>query len=128
MTRLMITLAAGAAAVAGMAALPTPAQAQVGQAQIDIFGNDPCPSGYICVRHKENDRYRLAKPQQLQGKRQQRQSWANKSKALMTAGNTGVGSCSAVGPGGRTGCLTREIKQGLRESREQSQQDRPPEE
>ena len=126
MTRLLITLAAGTAALAGMAAIPTPAAAQAGQSQIDIFGSDPCPTGYICVRHKENDRYRLPKPQQLQGTRQQRNSWANKSKALMTAGNVGTGSCTAVGPGGRTGCLTQEIKQGMRESNEQQQSDQAP--
>jgi len=32
-----------------------------------------------------------------------------------------------VGPGGFTGCLNQEIKQGLRESREQQQNDAAPE-
>ncbi|MFL6721244.1 MAG: hypothetical protein ACJ8FT_05495 [Sphingomonas sp.] len=124
MTRLMITLAALAAMAGGLAALPTAAEAQAGQAPLDVYGNDPCPSNYICVRHQENERYRLPKEQQLRGTPQQRQSWARKSQVLTTVGNTGVGSCSAVGPGGRTGCLTQEIQQARQENQDQG--DQPP--
>jgi len=46
---------------------------------------------------------------------------------LKTVGATGTGSCSAVGPGGFTGCLTKEIQQARRETREQQQQDQAPE-
>jgi hypothetical protein len=61
------------------------------------------------------------------GTRQQRQSWSRQSQALRTVGATGIGSCSAVGPGGFTGCLNQEIKQTRRESREATQQDHAPE-
>jgi hypothetical protein len=64
---------------------------------------------------------------QMQGTRQQRQSWANKSRTLMTAGNTGINSCSAVGPAGQTGCLIQEIQQSRRENSAQEQQDTAPE-
>jgi type II secretory pathway pseudopilin PulG len=127
MTRLIISLATAAALAGGLAALPTPAAAQAGQLQVDVFGNDPCPTGYICIRHRESDRYRLPKSQQLQGTRQQQQSWANKSQALTTVGATGTGSCSAVGPGGREGCLVKEIQQAKKETKEQQQSDTPPE-
>src|SRR5438270_14015147 len=100
MTRLIMTLAATAALAGGLA---TPAAAQAGQGTIVIYGNDPCPTNSICIRKGESDRYRLPKDQQLQGTRQQRESWANKSQALPTVGTTGTGSCSAVGPGGFTG-------------------------
>jgi hypothetical protein len=126
MTRLVISLAAAAALAGGLVALPTPAAAQAGQLQVDVFGNDPCPTGYICIRHRESDRYRLPKSQQLQGTRQQQQSWANKSQALTTVGATGTGSCSAVGPGGREGCLVKEIQQAKKETKEQQQSDTPP--
>ena len=127
MTRLMITLAATAVLAGGFVALPTPAAAQAGQTTITIFGNDPCPRESICVRAPESQRYRLPKNQQLQGTRQQRQSWAKKSQALTTVGNTGTGSCSAVGPGGREGCLTQEIQQARQAAREQQQSNQPPE-
>jgi hypothetical protein len=103
-----------------------PAAAQAGEATLVIYGNDPCPRDYICVRKRESDRYRLPRDQQLQGTRQQRQSWANKSKELMTAGNTGTGSCSAVGPGGHTGCLIQEINRAKQESKEAQENNQPP--
>ena len=132
MTRLTIKLAAAAAMAAGSAVLPTAAAAQQSTSEITVYGTDPCPRStdtqiYVCNRRPESERYRLPKNQQLQGTRQQRQAWSNKSKQLMTVGNTGTGSCSAVGPGGREGCLTQEINQAKQESQEQQQTSTPPE-
>ena len=134
MTRLMTTLAAGAAIAAGLAAISAPAQAQSGGGQIEVavFGTDPCPRStesqiVVCKHYPESERYRLNPSQNPQGTRQQRTSWARKSQALKSVGATGIGSRSAVGPGGFTGCLTQEIKQARRETREQQQQDQPPE-
>jgi len=127
MTRLIKSLAAAAALAGGLVLLPAPAAAQAGQLQVDVFGTDPCPSGYICIRHKESDRYRLPKNEQLQGTRQQRESWANRSQAITSAGAVGTGSCSAVGPGGRQGCLVKEIQQAKQAAKEQKESDTPPE-
>lgn len=129
MKRLITTLAGTAAIVAGFAALPAPAAAQ--QVEVAVFGTDPCPRSseseiVVCKHYPESERYRLAPSQNPQGTRQQRQSWARQSRILTTVGSTGTGSCSAVGPGGFTGCLNQEIKQGLRETREQQQNDQPP--
>jgi hypothetical protein len=126
MTRLTITLAAAAAFAGGLAAMPAPALAQAGQFEVVIYGNDPCPRDAICIRKKESERYRLPKNQQLEGTRQQRQSWTRRSQALTTVGQTGPGSCSAVGPGGFTGCLTQEINQARKDAQEQQQADQPP--
>ena len=130
MSKLMISLAATAVAGAGFALLPTPALAQ--QAEVVVYGSDPCPREtgsqiVVCVHRPENERYRLPKNQQLQGSRQERQSWANKSHEVMSLGATGTNSCSPVGPGGHTGCLTQQIRQEQREAREQAQQSTPPE-
>jgi hypothetical protein len=126
MTRLFISFAAVAALAGGSIVMPAPAEAQAGQMRLDVYGNDPCPAGYICVRHKDSERYRLPKNDQLQGTRQERQSWANRSQAITTAGQTGTGSCSAVGPGGREGCLVKEIQQAKQAAKEQQQSDTPP--
>ena len=131
MTRLMISFAATAAMAGGFALLPVPAAAQSAQAEVIVYGNDPCPRSteseiVVCSRRPESERYRLPKNQQLQGSRQQRQSWARQSQALTTVGNTGTGSCSAVGPGGHTGCLIQEINQNRREVYEQTQTDQAP--
>src|SRR5438477_12501291 len=132
MTRLMITLAATASLAGGLAALPTAAAAQQATSEITVFGSDPCPRStsseiYVCNRRPESERYRLPKSQQLQGSRQQRQSWSRQSQALTTVGSTGVGSCSAVGPGGREGCLVQDIKQTKQAAKEESQSNQPPE-
>lgn len=133
MTRLMITLAAGMTMAAGLAAVPAPALAQAATPTnvITVYGKDPCPRStesevFVCNRRPESERYRLPKNQQLQGTRQQRQSWANKAQTLTTVGNTGTGSCSAVGPGGFTGCLTQQINENRKASREAQQGDTPP--
>ena len=126
MKRLMI-IVAGTSCVAGaVAAVPTAAVAQAGQTTITIFGNDPCPRENICIRAPESQRYRLPKSQNPQGTRQQRQSWARKSKQIMTVGNTGAGTCSPVGPGGYTGCMVQEINQARQDAKEQQQQNSPP--
>lgn len=130
MTRPMIILAATAALAGGEVALVAPAAAQ-STSEITVYGNDPCPRStdsqiYVCNRRPEGERYRLPKDQQLQGTRQQRQSWSKKSHDLMTVGNVGTGSCTAVGPGGREGCLTQEINREKQAAKEQQQQDQPP--
>ena len=131
--KLIITLAAGAAAVGGFAALPGPALAQQAgaQSEVVVYGNDPCPrstdsSIVVCVHRPETERYRLPKSQQLQGTRQERQAWANRSRSVMSAGATGINSCSAVGPGGQSGCLIQEINQARRENGQAADDNAPP--
>lgn len=134
MTRLMITLAAGAAIAGGLAAIPAPAEAQTGNsvAEIIVYGTDPCPRStddqvVVCARRPEAERYRLPPSLRPSGTRQQTEAWANKARVLETVGNTGTNSCSPVGPGGFTGCLTQVIKEARSEQQEQAEQNRPPE-
>ena len=131
MSRLKVTLAALAAG--GFSMLPAPAlgQGTPNMREITVFGSDPCPRStdtavYVCNRRPETERYRLPKNQQLQGTRQQRQSWANKAQTLTTVGNTGTGNCSPVGPGGFTGCLTQEINENRKANAEQQQNNSAP--
>lgn len=130
--RSLRTMLAVAAVTGGLTIAPEPAAAQQGStAEVVVYGNDPCPRSsddqvVVCSRRPETERYRLPKNQQLQGTRQQRQSWANKSQQLMTVGNTGTGSCSAVGPGGREGCLTQEIRREKQAAREAQQDNSVP--
>jgi hypothetical protein len=133
MTRLMITLAATATLTAGLSALPAPAMAQQSSvAEIVVYGNDPCPRStddqvVVCSRHKESDRYRIPEKLRSSGTRQQQEAWANKAKVIETAGATGINSCSPVGPGGYTGCLTRVIKEARDQRKQQAEDTIPPE-
>ena len=129
MTKLMITLAASAAAAIGFAALPAPAQAQA-VAEIIVYGNDPCPRStddqvVVCARRPEAERYRIPEKLREGGPPQARNSWANKAKVLETVGDTGTFSCSPVGPGGYTGCLTQVIKQARDQRRQQAEDSTP---
>lgn len=131
MTKVIFALGAGASlALGGLALAPAPAAAQSSPGVV-VFGSDPCPrdtSGAIvvCTHRPETERYRLPKTQQLQGPRQSRQSWANQAADLASEGNTGPMSCSAVGPGGHTGCLIQEIKRAKREAQEATAQQTAP--
>src|SRR5690348_14645784 len=132
MTKLIITLAATAAAAGGFVALPPPALAQSSSnvAEIIVYGNDPCPRStddqvVVCARRPEADRYRIPEKLRPSGTRQQTEAWANKARVLETVGSTGINSCSPVGPGGYTGCLTQVIREA-REQRQQSNSDYTP--
>ena len=129
MTKLILGTLGMAGAIAGLTAIAQPAIAQssTSQAETVVFGTDPCPrdsSGAIVIcRHlPESMRYRMPESYRPQGARQEGQSWGQKSKSIMTMGATGPGSCSAVGPGGHTGCLIQEINQAKQESREAADQ------
>lgn len=132
MTRLMITLAAGAAAVAGLVAVPAPAlaQAQQGVAEVIVYGSDPCPRStddqvVVCARRPEADRYRIPERLRPSGTRQQTDAWANKARTIETVGSTGINSCSPVGPGGYSGCLTRVIREAREQRRQQAEDSNP---
>jgi hypothetical protein len=137
MIKLTITMSAGvatAAAAAAFSALPSPAAAQSGNiAEIVVYGNDPCPRStddqvVICARRPESERYRIPEKLRESGPPQSGQSWANKAKVLETVGDTGTFSCSPVGPGGYTGCLTQVIRQAREQRRQQAEEYTPPQE
>jgi hypothetical protein len=92
-----------------------------------IYGNDPCPRESICIRAPESQRYRIPDQLRQSGTPQQRESWSRKSRVLMTVGDTGTQSCSAVGPGGHTGCLVQSINQAKSQTRQQAEDNQPPE-
>jgi hypothetical protein len=134
MSKLMISLGAGAALAAWVAVPtePAEAQAQSNVAEIIVYGADPCPRStddqvVVCARRPESERYRIPEKYRQTGSRQERDAWANKARALETVGSTGINSCSPVGPGGYTGCLTQVINQARRERKEDAEQGTAPE-
>ena len=134
MSRFTALMSAAAVAFSGgYAALPATAiaQAQPNIAEIIVYGNDPCPRStddqvVVCARRPEAERYRIPPNMRQSGTPQQMQSWAVRSKSLETAGNTGVNSCSPVGPAGYTGCLEKLIKEARGERKQQADEENPP--
>ncbi len=113
--------------------VPAPANAQNSVSEIIVFGSDPCPRStddevVVCARKPENERYRIPEKLRDAGPKQKRESWAARAVALETVGATGINSCSPVGPGGFTGCLTQMIDQTRKGYKEQKDKVSPPEE
>lgn len=81
--------------------------------QLIIYGKDKCPQSTadeitVCARLDERDRYRI--PKNLRGTIQRpTEAWSQRVKAYEYVAATGVGSCSASGAGGFTGCGLRDI-------------------
>jgi hypothetical protein len=139
MNRLLISLTAAAGAGAIAASFASAAIAQQSSqtddgtkiAEIIVYGNDPCPRStddaiVVCARKPETERYRIPERYRDSGPRQTRQSWAQKAKSFEYVGRTGIQSCSAVGPGGNTGCLQNMIDRAKAESQETDTQAVPP--
>ena len=114
--------AAPASAQAGdQAAAAVPADpGDVRVNQLIVYGTDPCPASAdeitVCARRPEADRYRIPEPlRDRDGPASN--SWANRALELQYVGRTGIQSCSTVGPGGATGCLSQLISQARAERR-----------
>ncbi len=106
---LALPVASAAHAQDGARAAPPPAKTQL---RIAVFGNDPCPKGegdeiVVCARLPESERYRVPKPiREAKAAEHKEQSWVTRSRDIDQAGNeTLPNGCSAVGPGGTTGCF-----------------------
>ena len=129
-----LTLSTAAAALVGVGLAATPAMlpAQAGSriAEIEVYGNDPCPRStddqvVVCARKPEAERYRIPEKMRGVGSYQSRQSWANRALQVETVGRTGINSCSPVGPGGWTGCTQQLINQAFKENREDRRANTP---
>lgn len=118
-TLLAAALLAGALAAGPAAAAPAPAgPPKPGEEKVNqliVYGNDPCKQGsadeiVICVRKPERERYRI--PERLRDDPNDRnnRSWASNAQALEYVGRSGIGSCSATGPGGWTGCFNDMVR------------------
>jgi hypothetical protein len=134
MTKLLISLTAAGAVATGLAAF-APAAAQEpggdGVGYVIVYGNDPCPRStesnvVVCARKPETERYRIPQRYREPGPRQTRESWAQKARSFEYVGRTGIQSCSAVGPGGYTGCLQNMIDRAKAEAGEANSRGVPP--
>ncbi len=109
-----LLLGAGAAA----AQVQPPADgAEAGRriSHVIIYGNDPCPRStdeniVVCARRPENDRFRIPEFLRERPSSSENESWAAGAQQLEMVGRTGIQSCSAVGPGGSTGCWSEMVR------------------
>lgn len=120
MKTILLTVSAAASTLA-LPALPAAAMAPQNGVLI-IYGDDKCPTNndgeeiVVCVRRPAGDRFRIPSELRDTEATPQRESWAVRQRSALTAGDTGIGSCTTVGPGGGIGCATREIQAGKAEA------------
>ena len=123
---------AQAPALPGAIAKPKPVEAppQVSRnapinGVLTLFGNERCPTNQngeeivVCVRRSAQEQYRVPKELREFVVTPENASWATKAQGTLDAGsgvNT-IGSCSAVGPGGASGCFNQRVKESRLENK-----------
>lgn len=91
--------------------------------QLIVFGDDPCPASNdgtitVCARKDEAERYRIPTPLRgIDPNTVSHQAWTEKVRAYETVGAFGINSCSPVGSGGASGCVSRLIDRAYAEKR-----------
>ncbi len=86
-----------------------------------LYGNERCPTNsnneevVVCVRRPAAEQFRIPKELRNFEVTPENASWAVKEQANRNVGNTGVGTCSAVGAAGATGCNVQDLSAWKRE-------------
>jgi len=110
-------LTAAITASVAMLAFPVSSFAQgTGESinQLIIYGDDACPPSTgdqitVCARKDEAERYRIPEPLR-ESDSPQNDAWNNRVLAYETVGKGGTLSCSPVGGGGWTGCVSQMVQ------------------
>ena len=110
---LLLALAGASPAAAQSMLKPAPTDTSLPrQKVVTVFGTDPCPKStdpdeiIVCTRRPDADRYRIPPSVRTDIKPDGAFEGSNR-RALLGAesvAGAGIGTCSAVGPGGGTGC------------------------
>ena len=121
----MIVLPAAAQTIAGPGVPPPPKPAVPGTVSknapvngvLVLYGNERCPTDangaeiVVCTRRDASEQFRVPKELRDFKITPKNQSWALRAQGTLDTGNTGIGSCSAVGPGGSIGCSRLQFKE-----------------
>ncbi|HEX8382008.1 MAG TPA: hypothetical protein VF592_01395 [Sphingomonas sp.] len=89
-----------------------------------LYGNQRCPTDdagneiVVCSRRSAQEQFRVPKELRELEITPENQAWAARSGATLEAGAgvNSIGSCSAVGPGGQTGCFAQRVRESRREN------------
>lgn len=96
---------------------------------LTLYGNQRCPTDseggevVVCVRQGAAEQYRIPKALRTFQVTPENEAWASKVVAHDNVADTGIGSCSTVGPGGSTGCFLQQARQQRAEKKDQKAAD-----
>jgi hypothetical protein len=82
-----------------------------------LYGNEQCPTDkdgneiVVCTRRDASEQFRVPKELRNFKITPENQSWALRAQGTLDTGASGIGSCSAIGPGGSLGCSQRQFKE-----------------
>ncbi|WP_421851566.1 hypothetical protein [Novosphingobium sp.] len=131
MKRQSFAALAPAMALVALLGMPLPAAAQAQDNpsekinQLIVYGDDPCPASTdgsitVCARKDESERFRIPKPLRDNPNDSVNQGWTQRVKAYETVGAFGTNSCSPIGAGGATGCMSQLINSAYAEKKQSS--------
>ncbi|WP_454279200.1 hypothetical protein [Sphingomonas sp. Marseille-Q8236] len=86
---------------------------------LTLFGNERCPTDnngneiVVCVRRSAEEQFRVPKELRELQVTPENESWAARSTGTLNEGTgvNSIGSCSAVGAGGATGCFVQRARE-----------------
>ena len=100
---------------------------------LTLFGNERCPTDnngneiVVCFRRGAEEQFRVPKELRDLQVTPENESWAARASDTLNAGTgvNSIGSCSAVGAGGATGCFAQRVREN-RAANAQRQRDETP--
>lgn len=98
-----------------------------------LYGNQRCPTDangnevVVCTRRPASEQFRVPKELRELEITPENQSWATKASATLDsgAGVNSIGSCSAVGVGGASGCFGQASRLNKRTNQARTVENRP---